>query len=227
MTPKQTGVTITLPPHVPNIPKRNQVHEAVDYRDLGRRLLATPGVTLHFGAEMDIGDDTFGLMRDGTHFVSVELNDPRAQTFTHYLRYDGDDLDVDGDISYYNSEAWGEETRTLGEQQALVRGRFRQWSVGLRTGPSILHSTAHQVLAVAMTTGDVFAYADGVPGVVFATPKDGWETPLNWYIDQAKLDRKQVLREILAFVGELPENITARVAVLGTNIQEILGEGCV
>jgi len=219
MTTEQKGVTITLPPHVPSIPQRNQVHEAIDYRDLGRRLLALPGVTLHFGAEVDSNE---GLMRDGTHFVSVELNDPAAQTFTHYLAYDGNDINVDGDVSYYNSEAWGEETRTLGEQEALVRARFGQSRTQYR-GSTILHSTAHHVLAVTMRTGAVFALT---PEKVWPSLKDGWETPLNWYLDQSGLDRKQVLREILAFVHELPENHTARVVVLGTNIKELLEEGC-
>ena len=219
MSTKQTGVTITLPPHVPNIPKRNQVHEAVDYRDLGRRLLSIPGVALHFGAEMDIGDDTFGLMRDGTHFVSVELNDPRAQTFTHYLRYDGDDRGVDGDVSYYNSEAWGEETRTLGEQQALVRGRFHP--------SNVLHAKGAKRLVVA---DDGVIELDTVGGAAVrarASDKNGWETPLWWYLDCGGLDQQRVLREILAFVNELPENHTVRVAVLGTNIKELLEEGCV
>ena len=46
--------------------------------------------------------------------------------------------------------------------------------------------------------------------------------PLNYYIERTGLDRKQVLREILAFVNELPENHTVRVAVLGTNIKELI-----
>lgn len=178
----------------------------MNYREIGQHLLATPGVTLHFDAQVNANNT-----RDSSHFVPVPLDDPEAETFTHYLR--GPSA-VESDVSYYNACAWAEETRTLGEQQALVRGRFHPSNVIHARGTKSLVVDDEGVIELH-TTG-------GAPIRARASDKDGWETPLNWYLDSVVLDRAQVLREILAFVNELPENHTARVAVLGTNIKELL-----
>ena len=98
---------------------------------------------------------------------------------------------------------------------------FRKTNGGSCQFQGRIHSTRQHVLAVSMSDGEIFSYFDGVPGTVRPSEKDGWETPLNQYLASTELDRQQVLREILAFVNELPENHTARVAVLGTNIKEL------
>lgn len=192
-----------------------------DYRELGQNLLATTGVTLHYSAQVNTHKTYAGLSRGDTKFVDVPLTDPEAETFTHYRR--GPSA-VEADISYYNACAWGEETRTFGEQSALVRGRFfanrAPTSIAGSVGASILHWWWAFALYVDIRSGAIRA----TDGLVAASPteKDGWETPLNYYIERTGLDRKQVLREILAFVNELPENHAARVAVLGTNIKELI-----
>lgn len=183
--------------------------------DLGRHLLATPGVTLHFDAQVNVASHKGGLNREDSHFVSVSLDDPEAETFTHYLR--GPSA-VEDDVSYYNACAWAEETTTLGEQQAIVRGRFHLHS------SSALHAQGTKSLVVA-DDGVIELHTEGgAPIRARASDKDGWETPLWWYLRAVGLveQRQQVLREILAFVNELPENHTARVAVLGTNIKELV-----
>lgn len=193
----------------------------MNYRELGRRLLATPGVTLRYSAQVNTNKTYEGLSRGDTNFVDVPLSDPEAETFTHYLR--GPSA-VEADISYYNACAWGEETRTFGEQSALVRGRFfasrASTPIAGSVGASILHWWWEFALYVDIRSGAIRA----TDGLVAASPteKDGWETPLNWYLERTGLDRKQVLRETLAFVHELQENHPAKVAVLGTNIKELL-----
>lgn len=180
-----------------------------DHIEIGRHLLATPGVTLRYSAQ---ANKRGGLLRDDTEFVDVPLDDPEAETFTHYFTGPGS-AEVEDDISYYNSCAWGEETTTLGEQQALVRGRFYP--------SNVLHST--RVWAIGCTPSGVICAAHvSSPPVVYPSDKDGWETPLNWYCEQTSLSHEQVVREIRAYVKELPENRTARVAVLGTNIKELI-----
>ena len=179
------------------------------YKELGQRLLATPGVTVHFDAQVNALNHKGGLNREDSHFVSVPLDDPEAETFTHYLR--GPSA-VEDDIGYYNACAWGEETNTLGEQQALVRGRFSPSNELHVTGGWAIWCTPRGVICAAHELR---------PPLVYPSDKDGWETPLNWYCEQTGRSREQVVREILAFVNELPENHTARVAVLGTNIKEL------
>ena len=92
-----------------------------DYIELGRRLLATPGVTLRYSAQVNTQKTYAGLARGDTHFVDVPLDDPEAETFTHHLVGPGS---VEDDISYYNACSWGEETTTLEAQRALVKARF-------------------------------------------------------------------------------------------------------
>ena len=170
-----------------------------DHIELGRRLLATPGVTLRYSAQVNRRG---GLMRDDTEFVDVPLDDPEAETFTHHLV---GPTAVEDDISYYNAYAWGEETTTLGEQMARVRGRFYP--------SNVLHST--RVWAIGCTPkGMICAAHVSRPPIVYPSDKDGWETPLNWYCEQTGLSREQVVREIRAYVKELPEKHTARVAAL-------------
>ena len=99
-----------------------------DNIEMGRRLLRLPGIRIKFDAQRDEYADEPPVSWDrGTKFESVELSDPRAHVFTHYLWLPSDaDISEDDefDIGYYNAESWGEETATLGEQIRLVRERF-------------------------------------------------------------------------------------------------------
>lgn len=108
-----------------------------DYTSIGQRLLKLPGVRLKFDAQRDLHTSYLqtyedGLRRDDTHFVSCDLHDPAAETFTHFLTCP-EDLSEDDeiDLSYYNSCSWGEETSTLGAQIRLVRERFPDQDVQL------------------------------------------------------------------------------------------------
>lgn len=169
----------------------------MSYIEIGRRLLATPGVTLRYSAQVNTG----------TQFVDVPLDDPEAETFTHYFT---GPAASEEDIAHYNAISWGEETRTLGEQQARVRGRFYPSNI-LHAGRDYLD----RHLAIGCTPkGVICAAYSRSPPVIYPSDKDGWETPLNWYCEHAGLSREQVVREIRAYVKELPENHTARVVAL-------------
>lgn len=94
-----------------------------DHIAIGQRLIKLPGMRIVYDAQHDtLAYDA----PDSTRFESVPLDDPSADTFTHYLKCDDDNLSEDDEfnLSYYNACAWGEETRTLPEQAMLVAKRF-------------------------------------------------------------------------------------------------------
>lgn len=93
----------------------------MDYKEIGKRLVCLPGVRIEFDGEADTAEHTQGLSRGETRFVSVGVNSPEAQSFSHYLSNPGNlSADDDSDLSYYNSCAWGDATKTLEEQRVLV-----------------------------------------------------------------------------------------------------------
>lgn len=105
-----------------------------EYIDMARRLLKLPGVYLAFDAQHDEYSDEPSDWDRGTKFEPVDLDDPQAQSFTHYLNNPDTLSEADEfDLSYYNAEAWGEETSTLGEQIRLVRERFPDQDVDITT----------------------------------------------------------------------------------------------
>ena len=97
----------------------------MDHIKIGRRLVRLPGVRIEFGGEANTANHMSGLSRGETHFVSVGVDSPEAESFSHYLTNPGNLLpEAEEDLSYYNSCAWGEATTTLYEQRALVLRRF-------------------------------------------------------------------------------------------------------
>ena len=93
--------------------------------EIGRRLLKLSGVRVKFDAQFDAAGGGDYLERDGTRFTSCPLDDPQAETFTHYL-HNPDTLSTDDeiDLSYYNACAWDEAKALLEAQIKLVRERF-------------------------------------------------------------------------------------------------------
>lgn len=97
-----------------------------DHIAIGQRLIKLPGVRIAYDAQHDTGSLALDAAMNSTRYESVPLDDPSADTFTHYLKCDDDNLSEDDEfnLSYYNACAWGEETRTLPEQAMLVAKRF-------------------------------------------------------------------------------------------------------
>ena len=54
--------------------------------EIGRRLLKLPGVRVKFAAQWDLNGGARNETRaPETQFADVPLDDPRAETFTHYI----------------------------------------------------------------------------------------------------------------------------------------------
>jgi hypothetical protein len=88
---------------------------------IGRRLVGLPGVRIEFDGSAHWAVP--GLSRGDTNFVSVGVDSPEAEVFTHYL-CGSLSAEDESDLSYYNACSWGEETLTLEEQRDLVLDRF-------------------------------------------------------------------------------------------------------
>lgn len=112
----------------------------MDHIEIGRRLLKLPGVRILYDAQIDMNAYRFGSggdLRGDTHFISTGVDDPEAEVFTHYLSNPWNLSEADeSDLSYYNACSYGEETRTLEEQRALVRERFPDYVEPDATGGS-------------------------------------------------------------------------------------------
>lgn len=94
-----------------------------EHVEIGRRLLCLPGVRIEFDGAANRAADTPGLSRGDTNFVSVGVDSPEAEVFTHYL-CGSLSAEDESDLSYYNACSWGEETLTLADQRDLVLDRF-------------------------------------------------------------------------------------------------------